>query len=223
MSSATLSRRAREKNNGLKEAVDVTQVTNDGAFTIEKGRPYIANVRIEGVATLLLHAWSCDDVEAKSAAVKGSATKKTDNLESYVNRCADGTIGIPSSYIRGMICNANGAAKFRQDPRSPRKSALDLYRAGVVVLTEIASLGVKDWDFADRRREVVQRAGITRTRPAMLAGWSCEFDLQVVLPEYINPHDLMAVLIDSGRLCGLGDHRPTYGRFQVTQFKVVNV
>lgn len=201
--------------------LDPSQQSNAGAFVVDQCRPYIARVRIEGVSTILFHAWNCDSVEAKGAAAKGSTAKKTDDVESYVYRCANGDIGIPAHYLRGMICNANGAAKYRQDPRSPRKSALDLYRAGVVPLTEIASLGTKKWDLLDKRREVVQRAGITRVRPAMLPGWTCEFDLQVVLPEYIDPQQLHSVLIDAGRLCGLGDHRPTYGRFNVTSYKVV--
>ena len=219
--STTATRSTARKNNGLKESVDVEQVSNHGDFVIDQSRPYIARVRVEGVASLLFHAWNCEAVEEKAKAVKGSTAKKSDNVESYVYRCADGTIGIPASYLRGAICNANGAAKYLQDPRSPRKSALDLYRAGVVVLTEIASLGVKNWDYLDKRREVVQRSAITRTRPTMLPGWTCEFEVQVVLPEYIEPHTLHKVLIDAGRLCGFGDHRPTHGRFQITKFEVV--
>jgi hypothetical protein len=200
--------------------LDTSQTTNGGDFVVDKGRPYIATVKIEGVATLLLHAWNCDSVEAKAGAVKGSSAKKTDDVESYVVRASNGEIGIPASYFRGMICGAQGAAKYRQDPRSPRKSALDLYRAGAVIMTEIASLGVKKWDLLDKRREVVMRAGITRVRPAMLAGWRCEFDIQCILPEYISPHDLHSVLVDCGRLCGLGDHRPTYGRFAIVGYEV---
>lgn len=200
--------------------LDGTQVSNGGLHVIETCRPYIARINIEGTASILFHRWDTDSIETKAAAAKGSTAKKTDDIDSYVYRCADGTIGIPASYLRGAICGANGAAKYRQDPRSPRKSALDLYRAGVVVLTEIASLGVKEWDYLDRRREVIQRAGITRTRPAMLAGWKCEFEVQVILPEYIDSQQLHSVLVDAGRLCGFGDHRPTHGRFSITHFEV---
>lgn len=207
-------------NNKVKSAVGTEQVSNGGEFVINQSRPYVAHISLEGVASILFHRWDTDAVEAKAAAAKGSAAKKTDNIESYVYRCADGTIGIPASYMRGAICSANGAAKYKQDPRSPRKSALDLYRAGVVVLTEIASLGVKEWDYLDRRREVIQRAAITRTRPCMVPGWKCEFDLQVILPEYIDPATLHAVLVDAGRLCGFADHRPTHGRFRITKFEV---
>lgn len=209
------------RNNGLKEAVAVDQCSNGGEFSVNLSRPYTARVRLEGTASLLCHRWDTDDVEAKGASAKGSSARKTDNIESYVYRCADGTIGIPASYMRGAICNSNGAAKYRQDPRSPRKSALDLYRAGVVILTEMASLGVKNWDYLDRRREVIQRAAITRTRPTFLPGWTCEFDIQVILPEYIDPQSLHAVLVDAGRLCGFGDHRPTHGRFAITKFEII--
>lgn len=219
----TLTRKTKEANNGLKTVVVSDQVSNGGAPTVNISRPYIVRIRIEGTASILFHRWDTDSVEAKANAAKGSAAKKTDDIDSCVYRCADGTIGIPASYLRGAICGANGAAKYRQDPRSPRKSALDLYRAGVVILTEIASIGVKKWDFLDRRREVVQRAAITRTRPCMQPGWTCEFEIQVILPEYIDPQQLHGVLIDAGRLCGFGDHRPTHGRFQITHFEVLSL
>lgn len=195
--------------------------TNDAKATIDLSRPYIATVRIEGTAALLFHRWSCEAVDAKAKAAKNSAAKKEDDVESYVYRCPDGTIGIPGVYLKGSICDPkNGAAKYRQDPRSPRKSALDLYKAGVVPLTDIASLGSREWDYLDRQRVTVQRAGITRTRPAFHPGWTATFELSVLTPEYISPADLLAVLNDAGRLVGIGDFRPTFGRFAVTSFDI---
>ena len=127
----------------------------------------------------------------------------------------------PAARSRGAICGPQGAAKFRQDPRSPRKSALDLFKAGIVSLTPIATLGAETWDYLDQRRVTVQRAGITRTRPAMKEGWEATFLLQVLLPQYIAPALLNEVVQDAGRLVGLADFRPTYGRFQVVGFEVL--
>lgn len=59
-------------------------------------------------------------------------------------------------------------------------------------------------------------------RPAMLVGWTAEIDLQVLLPEYITSQLLQGVLIDAGRLVGVGDFRPTFGRFNVTQFNIAD-
>jgi hypothetical protein len=173
-------------------------------------------VTIEGVAPILFHRWSNEDVETKGNAAKGSRTKKTDNVESYVYRLPNGHIGLPGEYLRQAII---AAAKYRQDPRSSRKSAMDLFKAGVVSLTELADLGKKDWDYLDKRRVTIQRSAITRTRPAFLTGWRAEFDLQVGLPEYIDSGMLLEVIGAAGRFVGLADFRPTYGRFVVVKFE----
>lgn len=147
----------------------------------------------------------------------GSAAKKSDDVESYVYRNEADEICIPGEYLRQAIIHA---AKFRQDPRSPRKSAMDLFKAAVVPLTELASFGVTAWDYEDRRRVTVQRNGITRIRPAMRAGWSCSIDLMCNIPEYVDPILLRQVVDDAGRLIGVGDFRPTYGRFAVSDWKI---
>jgi hypothetical protein len=215
--------------NGQADVVE--SVSNDGAATIGLSVPYQVRVSIEGTAAVLFHRWSCDDVEAKSKAAKGSAGKKIDNVESYIWRDDEGRICLPGEYLRQSMTNQqNGAAKYRQDPRSPRKSALDLYKAAVVALTDLAPILTPDgkggfeqrteWDYLDRRRVTVQRAGITRLRPAFHAGWRATVDLQVLLPEYVAPMDLHSVLSDAGRLVGVGDFRPTFGRFGIMSFDV---
>jgi hypothetical protein len=82
----------------------------------------------------------------------------------------------------------------------------------------LAPLGVKDWDYLDVRRVVIQRSGVNRTRPAMRAGWKAQFVLTVLLPEYIDRALLNEVVSTAGRLIGLADFRPTYGRFQIIGF-----
>ena len=197
------------------KATALAEATNDAESTL--AIPYVAHAVIQGTADILFHRWSVEGVEAKAKAAKGSKAKKTDDVESYVYRTDDGNLAIPGEYLRQAVIHA---AKFQPDPRSPRKSAMDLFRAGVVSLTTLADLGVREWDYLDRRRVQVMRAGVTRVRPAMLAGWSAEFDLQVLLPEYISPALLNEALQQAGRLVGIGDFRPTYGRFQVTGFNV---
>lgn len=203
------------KNSKTPTAIGGEVPTNDAALDIVALAPYQATVTVEGVSPMIFHRWSCEAIAEKAAAPKNSTIKKSDNVESYVYRCPDGTIGIPGYYLKGVICNA---AKYRQDPRSPRKSATDLYKAGVVVLTPIASLGTTEWDYLDSRRVMVQRQGVTRVRPTFLEGWRAVFDIQVLTPEYIPPNILLAVIADGGRLVGFADNRPTYGRFQVVSF-----
>lgn len=201
-------------------------VSNSAEETIALDRPWFASVQITGAAALLFHRYQSESVEAKAKAAKGSAAKKTDDTESYLWRDDEQRICLPGSYLAGSICGPNGAAKYRQDPRSPRKSALDLFKAGVVVLTDLApivtnaGMEATEADYYDRRRVVVQRAAVSRERPAFWAGWSATFELSVLLGQYISPSLLHEVITDAGRLVGVGDFRPSFGRYQVTAWAV---
>jgi hypothetical protein len=193
------------------------EVTNGALETLSRSFPYRAEFTIRGVADLLFHRWNCEAVEAKAKAAKGSAAKKSDDIESYVYRNDKGEICIPGEYVRQALI---GAAKFRQDPRSPRKSAQDLIKAAVVSLTPLASLGIKEWDYEHKCRVQVQRNGITRVRPAIKAGWEATFIFMVHLPEYVPAEMLLSLLNDAGRLVAIGDFRPSYGRFTPTRFEI---
>jgi len=203
------------KEDSMKKATAIGPVSNGGANDIALTEPYAVKVAIEGTAALLSHAWNVEAVQEKAKAAKGSKGKKEDNVESYVYRNEANEICIPGEYFRQSIIHA---AKYIQDPRSPRKSAMDLFKAGLVVLTEYASLGKVEWDYLDQRRVVVQRNGVNRMRPAFHKGWHATFELQVILPEYITRDILGAAIANAGRLVGLADFRPTYGRFQIVSF-----
>lgn len=205
--------------------------TNDAERIIEATAPYVADLTIEGTSDILFHRWSVEGVAEKAAAAKGSAAKKTDDVESYVWRCDDGSIGIPGTYLVGSLIDPrNGAAKYRQDPRSPRKSALDLFRAGVVPITNVTPIltpdadgnytGCETWDYLDKRRVMVQRNAVTRMRPAFHTGWRARFEVSCLTPEYIPPTLLLDVMNMAGRLVGVGDFRPTFGRFAIVTWDI---
>jgi hypothetical protein len=197
-----------------KLAVDEEQISNGANDDINVSVPYVLNVRIIGVSPILFHAWSNESVAEKAAAQKGSKQKKTDNLESYVYRDENGNLGVPGRNLAAAVRNAG---KFMPDPRSPRRSAHDLCKAGVIPLTVVSPLvpETKTWDFDDAQRVTVQRNGITRVRPAMREGWEAEFDLLITTPEYLSPAIMSGLISQAGRLVGLCDFRPTYGRFNI--------
>jgi hypothetical protein len=191
--------------------------TNSAAALIAFSEPYIVHLTIEGSTKLIMHRWNVEAVEEKARAKRGSAAKKTDDTESYLYRNEKNHICVPGEYLRMSIVNA---AKYMQDPRSPRKSAMDLFKAGVIVLTELAPVlidgkPITEAHGIDRRRAIVNHQGITRSRPFVNAGYQLRFDVQVILPEYI-PRDVLAqVTGNAGRLVGIGEIRPSYGRFFV--------
>jgi hypothetical protein len=205
--------------NGVQRPEHLGDPRNDAARVIAFEQPYVATATVEGTSAFLFRRWSVEGVAAKAKAAKGSKAKKEDDVASYVWRLPSGELGMPGEYFRGTLVNA---ARYRQDPRSPRKSAMELFKAGVVALTELCGLGTSDWDYLDRRRVQVQRNAITRVRPAMLAGWHCTVQLQILLPEYIEPQALHETLALAGRIVGVGDFRPTFGRFQITQWSVAS-
>ncbi len=204
----------------------IANVSNDAAESISMQAPYIAEFTLMGSSDMLFKRWSCEDVEEKAKAAKGSAIKKTDNLEVAVWRDDEGHVCLPGEYVRQALIEA---AKRKQDPSSPRKSAKDLFKAGIIDLTGLARIEreiqgekvqLKDWDYVDQRRVKVQMAAITRSRPANSKGWTADFQMEVALPEFISPEHFLEVLNNAGRLIGVGDFRPTFGRFMVTSFKV---
>lgn len=197
----------------------LSNTSNDAMATIDMERPYRVEVELEGTSPILFHRWSCEAIAEKAAAKKGSKAKKTDDVESYVWRNQEGEICIPTEYVRMAIVMT---AKMHQDPRSPRKSAMDLFKAGIIGLTDLCSTGKKDWDYLDQRRVQVQRNGITRVRPAMFEGWKTLHIFMVQLPHYIGPQFFQSVLVDAGRLTGVGDFRPTFGRFAVTRYEILS-
>jgi len=205
-----------------KKKAEITEIggevpTNAGKTTIQNGKPYIAQVTIEGTAAFLFHRYNPDYVEARNAAPKGSEMKTTDDCEAYVWRNDANEICVPGEYLRQGIIES---ARSHQDPRSKRKMAMDMVTAGVVALTELASLGKTTWDYEDKRGVGLNNARVTRTRPAFKPGWKVSFDFQVLLPEYISPGLLNQLISETGRLVGIGNFRPTYGRFMLVAFKV---
>lgn len=194
-------------------------ITNGASDSIEIQKPYRSVIQIEGLCPLLFHRWNCESIEAKAKAKKGSDEKKSDNVESYLWRNETGNVCIPGEYLRQSIIHA---AKYEQDPRSPRKSMMDLAKAAIVSLTELGDTGLKEPDYLDQRRVTVQRAGITRIRPALKQGWKAEFMFMVNLPEYMTPQKLNYLAQQAGRLVGLADFRPSYGRFAVTRFELLD-
>lgn len=196
-------------------------ITNGAEDILSLDQPYIMSVTIEGSTDILFHAWNCESVEAKSKAKKGSEAKKTDDLNSYVYRDDEGFICFPSEYLRMPIVHA---AKFRQDPRSPRKSAMDMFKAAIVGMEPLCPIIVggektSAWDYEHKCRVVIQRNGVTRTRPAFRKGWRVTVPIMVTLPEYVSQSDLLEVINSAGRIVGTGDFRPTYGRFAVVNYE----
>ena len=199
----------------------VSEPTNGASGAIAYEQPYVARITIKGTEALLFHVWNIEAIKATAGGPRGSLAKKTDAVETYVRRDENNLICLPGEYLKMAIVEA---AKSKPDPRSTRKSARDLFKAGVIWLSELTPIITatgdltEKWDFIHGARARVQQSFITRYRPAFHPGWSATIEFLVTTPEYISPELLHDVASSAGRLVGVGDFRPSYGRFRVTHF-----
>lgn len=203
-----------------KKIKELNGVGNDAKESIEMEIPFTVEVSLKGTTPFLFHRWSNEAVAAQQAAKKNSIVKKSDNVESYVFRNDKKELCIPAEYVRMSIINSG---KYDAHPQKPRASAFDLFKAGIVCSPDLCPLNggeVYDWDSLDQRRVVIQRSSITRSRPMMKTGWEIDLEITSLLPDLIDFNFLNKTLIRAGQLIGVGDFRPSFGRFTVTKFKL---
>ena len=197
-----------------------SQVSNDVDFSLRQ--PFSAKITLQGTQDILFHRWNDEDVQAKAEAKKGSEEKKRDNPEAYIYRNDEGNICIQGRYIVRSVVEAG---RNFQDPRSKRKMAKELVQAAVMsdeILSPILVKGkpVQQWEYDDRQRVCIMRSAITRTRPAFKKGWEVKFTLISLVPDLVTPDFLRKLVDNAGLLIGLGDFRPTYGRFRVVHWDI---
>ena len=197
------------------------QISNGAEGLIAE--PFSVKVKIQGTQDLLFHAWNDEAVSQKANARKGSEEKKRDNPESYIYRNDEGYICMPGRYIVRSIVEAG---RNFLDPRSARKTAKDLVQAAVMadeMLSPVLVKGkpTKEWEYDDRQRVCIMRSAITRTRPAFKKGWEVDFTLVSLASDLVPPDFLRKLIDNAGLLIGVGDFRPTYGRFRVNHWEIV--
>lgn len=182
--------------------------------------------RIEGVAPLIMHnGQTRDPMNAYSKAIKeiSSKRKKTDedykemaDLEweagLYVNERHE--IIVPGFNLEACIVEGAKKSKLGQQ-----------FKAGFFiekdpVLEYDGPRGIEKMKKDDHFRLVagvrIGQAAIMRTRPRFNK-WSLEFELQY-FDDVVNIGDIKKAIEDAGRLCGLCDWTPRFGRFVLTAF-----
>lgn len=189
---------------------------------------YTVDVSVEGVAPLLQHKFPLPDYDELTKGGKQSSGEKDYSQEwreaLYVN--SDGEIFQPAVHFDG--CMTKAAVNFKiQGKRG--KTYKDLFKGNVFcspdeILHGIKAPDVLDTDgdkplYLDLRPVVVQRARVTRIRPAFRPGWKLDFEIEV-LDDQIPHNVVLEVLTLAGRTVGIGDFRPRFGRFIVTKFEV---
>jgi hypothetical protein len=189
---------------------------------------YTIDVTVQGVAPLLQHRYPMPEFETmgKGNRKQSGAIDYSQEWRTYFYATPEGDIYQPSSHFDGALVKAAGAFKVTGKRGATYK---ELFKASVFVAPEKIMFGMKipekldtDGDkplYIDLRPVVVQRARITRMRPAFAPGWKLSFEIQVI-DDQINAETVQDILTYAGKAVGVGDNRPRFGRFTVTSFDV---
>lgn len=118
---------------------------------------------------------------------------------------------IPAHWILGTV----------RDGAEMTKQGRDVVRAVMLQETQVRLdyVGPRDIDglwkkqFYDRRMVGNQKNRVLRTRPRF-DKWSIEFGLMFDETVFDSPQ-MVGILQTAGRMVGLGDYRPVFGRFDV--------
>lgn len=180
--------------------------------------------RCVGFAPLLMHNGAMANPlnpRVKEMKAITSLRKKTDENHLELQRLefaaslyldAKGRVIIPSSNIEGTLVEGAKKAKLGKAFKSAVMVADDaILNFGEQLTAE--QLWEQNERYADVRAVIVNNSRVMRTRP-IFHDWSIEFSADFD-DEQINRDQLIKATEDAGRMVGLCDYRPKFGRFTV--------
>ncbi len=178
-------------------------------MAIEKtDKIHVIDVSIVGIAALLQNKF----VEGLGKPDPNDSDKKIAEKVLYLD--VKGIVVQPAEHIEAAMAKAGVQFKMKGQGKKTYK---DFVKSGVFITPELIPHDKQKW-VVDKRRVVIGKASIMRRRP-MFTGWSLKFVIDVINPE-IDLEVLRKILDYAGKFIGIGDQRPKYGRFTVTDWKI---
>lgn len=186
------------------------------------------SVELTGVTPLLCHNGQLSDpFNYYSKELKKITSKRAKTEEDQLQMMRvewdgglylddSGKVTMPANNVLAMI--KAGARKFKLgkqvDPAVfASEEFFDFKYSGSKDLDKL----YEDPQFVFRKRVKVGQSAVMRTRPRFPT-WSVAFELDLV-SDILNEQDLKRILENAGRVVGLGEWAPRYGRFMVTKFE----
>lgn len=173
------------------------------------------NVTIEGIRPLLQNRFNVPDEEPTWHKVRG-ARDFSEDVGKALYVTADGKVYQPADHI---VASMEKAATSFQIPGKGKKTYKELVKSAVFVYPDEV-LHLKPCWKVDRRPVVIKGARIVKERP-IFADWKLSFVLES-MDEQFPADALKAILEHAGRYKGIGDYRPRFGLFKVTQFEAID-
>ena len=174
-------------------------------------------VKIKGTRPLLQHKFQDGEFEASSKTRVSVGSHKADDPKDSLYVLENGKIYQPSEHILQSMVKA--ASNFKIGGKG-RKSYRDIIASCVFITPEAIVHEKQKW-VPDKRSVVIPstRGRIMRVRPRF-DDWSLTFSLSCT-EDQVDAEALKLILDYAGRAVGIGDYRPRFGGFTVTQFKEI--
>ncbi len=190
-------------------------------------------VEVKGVAPILLHNGNMANpfnphVKAMKELQANAKRNKTDEFYFQLAKL---------EWYAGLYLNSKKEPIIPQDvliacmvKAGKRQKKGDIVKSCIFVESDMKLIytGPKDIDamwedesFRDQRIVVnpATKSRILRTRP-IIHDWGGKFRVSFD-HEQVSDSQVNSLLATAGRFCGLGDYRPTYGRFEIASVKPV--
>jgi hypothetical protein len=126
----------------------------------------------------------------------------------------EGLLGVPTQAV--WRCFYDSAKQFKLGTTVKKSLYFDDVTEPLIVDGAKVTCDdyVANFDNVDYRSVKIQTSKTMRARPKIQAGWETTHKLEL-FEDVLDLRDLIPVMESAGRLYGLGDWRPTYGRFTV--------
>jgi len=173
------------------------------------------NVVIKGVAPLLFNRYPDEDNAEGKSKGKKAVLSKDEQVEKSLYRDEEGKIYSPSDHLVGAMVKAGPNFKLEG-----KKTYKDVVKGGVFInplkLIHSNQNYVADW----RGVVIPSTRGRVMKGRARMDDWSIKFEL-VCIDDRATAKDVQEILEYAGTYVGIGDYRPRYGRFEVSEFTKV--
>lgn len=183
-------------------------------------------ITLTGIAPMLQHNGRLvNPVDPHTQALKALTGKRKKTDEDLIDimqtearggcyETTEGLLALPDAAVWRSIKDAATAFKRGRDI----ERALISDHAMVPLFIEGRNWTCDEWlsdpKRIDYRPVKVGTSRVMRSRPLVPEGWSSTHHFEL-LEDVIDPRDMLPILERAGRLCGVGDYRPSHGRYMV--------
>jgi len=170
-------------------------------------------IRIEGIKPLLQHRFPLEDNPENKSRKKKKEYNAQEDAKKALYQDEKGKIYQPSTHILGTMIKAGTQFIYEG-----RKTYKDIIKTCIIIDPDCIPHIHQKWE-VDRQPVVIQKARIMRARPRF-DKWALEFTIEYD-EEIVGKDKLKDILEYAGARIGIGDFRPMFGRFLISEFKEI--